>query len=1275
MPMSARLAENYLNSPRRSPRVYETKFAHNIADSPLTSSADDDTANEFEGSSSVACTKMSSDQDETSSEEILDIDSFGINRQQSKLRKRYSSAKSNKSDVQSKSFLFGAITRRIKLESSWLIPLSPVPFRQSGVAWNGVYRRTPILIFSPTVMMSKDSSVKAISENFNLSFKVTRAECRLLRSLLKSHGFCEVNGLSSEFNLMWTNNHVKPIELRSLYDFQRVNHFPKSYELTRKDRLAQNVKRMQLLKGEQQFDIIPKTFVLPSELADLRTDYAKGHGPYIVKPVASSRGRGIHIINNPDALTTTDQVIVSRYVSNPLLIDGFKFDLRLYVAVTSYSPLFIYIYEEGLARFATVRYQKGTKHYKNLCMHLTNYSVNKKNHHFVHNDDADIEDFGNKWSLGALLRYLRSEGKDTAALMLRIEDIIIKAFVAVEDQINYACRLFMSSKSNCFELYGFDIIVDENLRPWLLEVNLSPSLACDTPLDFKVKSNMLSDLLNLAGIVCYDPTKRNKRGISCLQNFVSPKHPTYFVAAIDYLSEECQPRSSKNTRRQLRPVGSSDAEPVSSLTRVQSKVASSTRDLTPNEQRLIRRLQEETARSGGWLRLFPCSETWDQYAGLLYNNGATEPTVSQPQQWRLSISVSPVNNQAPLGVSSTTKTGRRVDENFAVHASATMAVLAMQKANLHTLESTSKRNETDVTLVHPNLIPPNIHVGLFTGLVTSSNECCSSLRPRGSDETKLLVHVPPLYANDVTYPPIHSLPSSTLAEFLMIVLGFDLDKSRSRRKQAESVVACYSQTLARLPFYHRKLGALPICVRGVCLLAGCDHTLERSRLCGMRSNSERRVLPQVLLQVAKSAKAPPAVNDSMQLYKREVTSLLNSAKIKSMSQRQARSAFCAYLSRIRNRIASQLMDTGASRKADNEADLILRFLQKAALKLSPHAIKSVCRSHDGDTNIQRMVAHGVFKIPDFPPNYNLQSKWRLLITLLENFIKIYRYETSVICNESPHLNEAGVDKLHFNHFIQHATENELETVLSQYTRFYHSMSLFSVPPLRCTPIPRESGKITPKPMRSINQMNSNKPIQRSLTFSASDSSQLKTADEHETILLPQATSKLAVNSPPETSGRLARNVGSPVRRKNNQNSSCCLDTNATVPPKRGGPATWTTLMDDAVDGQICTSQTKLSQLGSSDCEARLEPRESPFEAVDNVIMDGDYEAAFYDPSESIHSVQLLGADEPEPESGGHVGGDFYVLDRCMPEDASSGGFDSYVCSEVDVCDMSLQEDI
>lgn len=60
----------------------------------------------------------------------------------------------------------------------------------------------------------------------------------------------------------------------------------------------------------------------------------------------------------------------------------------------------------------------------------------------------------------------------------------------------------------CSELYGFDILIDENLKPWLLEVNLSPSLGCDSPLDVRLKSAMLADLLTLVGIPAIDPILR-----------------------------------------------------------------------------------------------------------------------------------------------------------------------------------------------------------------------------------------------------------------------------------------------------------------------------------------------------------------------------------------------------------------------------------------------------------------------------------------------------------------------------------------------------------------------------------------------------------------------------------------------------------------------------------------------------------------------------------------------------------------------------------------------
>ena len=103
-----------------------------------------------------------------------------------------------------------------------------------------------------------------------------------------------------------------------------------------------------------------------------------------MKPKASSKGKGIQVIQSFDEVPRgggQPQCLVQQYIQNPLLIDGYKWDLRIYVAVTSINPLRIYVYEEGLVRFASEKYD--TSDLKNIFSHLTNYSINKK-----HKDNA-----------------------------------------------------------------------------------------------------------------------------------------------------------------------------------------------------------------------------------------------------------------------------------------------------------------------------------------------------------------------------------------------------------------------------------------------------------------------------------------------------------------------------------------------------------------------------------------------------------------------------------------------------------------------------------------------------------------------------------------------------------------------------------------------------------------------------------------------------------------------------------------------------------------------
>ncbi|CAH2302324.1 tubulin polyglutamylase TTLL5 isoform X2 [Pelobates cultripes] len=146
----------------------------------------------------------------------------------------------------------------------------------------------------------------------------------------------------------------------------------------------------------------------------------------------------------------------------------------------------------------------------NRFMHLTNYSVNKESTSFVRSQNPDAEDCGSQWSFSGLLRYLNKNCKDTPTLISNIEDLVIKTIISAEETITTSCR-YTPHKINCFELYGFDVLIDENQSPWLLEVNTSPSVTCDDFLNLKIKSNLTADMLSLVGVKCKNPVEKKEK--------------------------------------------------------------------------------------------------------------------------------------------------------------------------------------------------------------------------------------------------------------------------------------------------------------------------------------------------------------------------------------------------------------------------------------------------------------------------------------------------------------------------------------------------------------------------------------------------------------------------------------------------------------------------------------------------------------------------------------------------------------------------------------------
>ncbi|XP_012933199.1 tubulin polyglutamylase TTLL6 isoform X1 [Heterocephalus glaber] len=288
--------------------------------------------------------------------------------------------------------------------------------------------------------------------------------------------------------------------------YQKINHFPGMSEICRKDLLARNMSRM-LKMFPKDFHFFPRTWCLPADWGGLQTySRSRKNKTYICKPDSGCQGRGIFITRTVREIKPGEDMICQLYISKPFIIDGFKFDLRIYVLVTSCDPLRIFVYNEGLARFATTSYsQPCADNLDDICMHLTNYSINKHSSNFI--QDAHS---GSKRKLSAFNVYMESHGYDVPKIWRGIDDLITKTLITAHPVIkhNYqTCFPSHTLNSACFEILGFDVLLDSKLKPWLLEVNHSPSFSTDTRLDEEVKDRLLYDALVLINLGSCDKRK------------------------------------------------------------------------------------------------------------------------------------------------------------------------------------------------------------------------------------------------------------------------------------------------------------------------------------------------------------------------------------------------------------------------------------------------------------------------------------------------------------------------------------------------------------------------------------------------------------------------------------------------------------------------------------------------------------------------------------------------------------------------------------------------
>lgn len=143
-------------------------------------------------------------------------------------------------------------------------------------------------------------------------------------------------------------------------------------------------------------------------------------------------------------------------------------------------------------------------------MHLTNYAINKENPEFQKNQEGDNDSTGHKRSLTFAWKYIDSLGFDSKVVIQNVKDIILKTLISVQPMLAHtyrSCQPDDTDNSMCFEVLGFDIFLDHKLKPWVLEVNHTPSFTTDSPLDFKIKKNLISDTCKLLNLSYYKKMK------------------------------------------------------------------------------------------------------------------------------------------------------------------------------------------------------------------------------------------------------------------------------------------------------------------------------------------------------------------------------------------------------------------------------------------------------------------------------------------------------------------------------------------------------------------------------------------------------------------------------------------------------------------------------------------------------------------------------------------------------------------------------------------------
>lgn len=215
---------------------------------------------------------------------------------------------------------------------------------------------------------------------------------------------------------------------------------------------------------------------------------------------ATARGEGIYLVNDIDAVEPRRDVVLQEYIANPHLLDGYKYTLRFFVAVTSLDPMRVWIFPDGLTKLATQPFSSSRDSLDNLFIHLTNPSILSQ--------DKSADFTQQRMTHAEFRQQLKREGQDDKHLFQDIRTIIAKSLLAVREPVLELLQQNNQPEHELgkqFMLLGYDILVNSDMRPWIIEVNAGPSLETEARgtaagiKEHQIKEQVATEMLILAG--------------------------------------------------------------------------------------------------------------------------------------------------------------------------------------------------------------------------------------------------------------------------------------------------------------------------------------------------------------------------------------------------------------------------------------------------------------------------------------------------------------------------------------------------------------------------------------------------------------------------------------------------------------------------------------------------------------------------------------------------------------------------------------------------------